>query len=144
MDEELTSILDAAVQSGPFQRLLAAPGPTRAARADGSGHAFTASVMARALDAPILLVGHDPRAAEALAAGAAAFLGPERVVRFPSWESLPYEGISPGPQAAGARAEAAARLRRAEGALVVAAPVLAVLQGLSPTLGRHEPLGLCP
>jgi transcription-repair coupling factor (superfamily II helicase) len=144
MNEELTSILEIAAEAGPFQRLLASPGPIRVGRADRSGHAFAASVLAYALDVPILLVGNDPRAAEALAAGAAAFLGPERVLRFPSWESLPYEGISPGPHAAGTRAEAAARLRRAEGALVVAAPLLAVLQGLSPELGLHEPLGLRP
>jgi transcription-repair coupling factor (superfamily II helicase) len=64
------------------------------------------------------------------------------VVRFPAWESLPYEGISPGPHAAGARAEAAYRLRRASGATIVVAPVLSALQGLSPELGAHELLAL--
>ena len=48
-------------------------------------------------------------------AGAAAVLGSERVVLFPAWESLPYEGISPGPLTAGRRARAAHRLRAASG-----------------------------
>jgi transcription-repair coupling factor (superfamily II helicase) len=144
MTEDLARLLQETAETTPFQRLLAAPGRVRVAVADGPGHAFVAAVLASVLDAPVLLVGHDPRAADSLAAGAATFLGAERAMRFPSWESLPYEGISPGPHAAGTRAEAAYRLRRAEGALVVAAPVLAVLQGLSPNLGRHEPLVLRP
>ncbi len=144
MNEALTEVLDEAAGTGPFQRLLAAPGPVRTARAASPGHAFAVAVLARTLDAPVLVVGHDPRASDALAAGAEAFLGPERVVRFPAWESLPYEGISPGPLVASARARGAYRLRRATGAVVVAAPVLAVLQGLNPDLGEHEPLHLAP
>jgi transcription-repair coupling factor (superfamily II helicase) len=140
--EARSDVLAEAAGARPFQRLLAAPGPVRVAEAPSSGHAFVAAVLAHVLEAPVLAITHDPRAAEALALGAAAFLGPHRVARFPAWESLPYEGISPSPQIAGARAEAARHLRTADGALVIAAPVLAAIQGLNPDIGAHEPLTL--
>jgi transcription-repair coupling factor (superfamily II helicase) len=108
------------------------------------GHAFTAAVLAHALHAPVLAIASDPRSAESLAAGAEPFLGRDRVLRFPAWESLPYEGISPAPGAAGERARAAHMLRQARGALVIATPVLAALQGLAPDLGEHDPLRLAP
>ena len=100
---KLAGILAEAAASGPFQRLLASPGPVRAAQAAGPGHPFLAAVLAHVLQAPVLALTHDPRSADAFASGAAAFLGQERVVRFPAWESLPYEGISPSPQIAASR-----------------------------------------
>jgi transcription-repair coupling factor (superfamily II helicase) len=142
--DELDRILEEAATAVPFQRLLAAPGPARVAHAPAPGHGFSAAVVARALDSTVLVLTHEPRAADVVAAGASVFLRPERVVRFPPWESLPYEGISPGPQVAGARARAAHRIRWASGRLVVVAPVLAALQGLVPDLGSHEPLELEP
>jgi transcription-repair coupling factor (superfamily II helicase) len=137
-------VLDQAASSAPFARLLAATGGRRVAHAALPVHPFVAAVLARALDAPVLTVAPDPRSADDVASAAAVFLGPDRVLRFPSWESLPYEGISPGPHVAGARAEAAYRLRRSSGALVVVAPALAVLQSLAPTLGQHHPLEIQP
>ena len=142
MMEELDRILKEAAEAGPFQRLLAAAGPVRQAHAPASGHGFAAAALAHALEGPVLVLAHEPRAADAVAAGASVFLGGDQVVRFSAWESLPYEGISPGPQVAGARARAAHRLRQARGRLVVVAPVLAGLQGLAPTLGIHEPLAI--
>jgi transcription-repair coupling factor (superfamily II helicase) len=139
---DLLAVLDRAAATAPFERLLGGGSKVRSASASVPGHAFAAAVLARALDLPVLLVGPDPRSADALAAGVAAFLGSERVVRFPAWESLPYEGISPTPAVAGARARAAWAIRRASGPLVVAAPALTVLQGLAPGLGEHEPLTL--
>src|SRR5712691_12901313 len=93
--EELKEILKEAAASEPIGRLLAAPGPVRRAQATAAGHPFVAAVLADALDAPVLVLAHDPRAAEEVAAAAAVFLGPNRVIRFPAWESLPYEGMSP-------------------------------------------------
>jgi transcription-repair coupling factor (superfamily II helicase) len=138
-DDKL-KLLDEAAGATPFARLLGSAGPRRFAHAAPPGHAFAASVLAHALDGPVLALAPDPRGADDVASGAAVFLGSDRVLRFPSWESLPYEGISPAPQVAAARAEAAHRLRAATGALVVAAPVLAAMQSLAPSLGRHEPL----
>src|SRR6266498_3622882 len=142
MSEELDRILKEAANAGPFQHLLAAPGPSRVAHAPAPGHGFAAAVLAQALESPVLVLAHEPRVADTVAAGASVFLGSDRVVRFPAWESLPYEGISPGPQVAGARARAAHRVRNAQGRLVVVAPVLAGLQGLVPDLGSYEPLAI--
>ncbi len=144
MTDELLEVLDRAAASAPFERLLSAPSGRRVFHAAPPGHAFVAAALARALDAPVLLVAADPRSAGELAAGARTFLGSGSVLGFPAWESLPYEGISPAPTVAGERARAAFALRHARGALVLAAPVLAALQGLSPDLGAHEPLHLAP
>src|SRR5437899_2028371 len=95
--EDIGRILDRAASTAPFERLLAGRDPVRAAHAADAGHAFAAAVLAHALAGPVLLVAPDPRAAESLAAGAAAFLGQDGAELFPAWESLPYEGISPGP-----------------------------------------------
>jgi transcription-repair coupling factor (superfamily II helicase) len=137
---EREQILKEAAATEPFVRLLAARARSRMALAAAAGHGFAAAVVAQALDGPVLLVGVDPRAADDLASGAEAFLGPGGVARLPSWEALPYEGISPGPQVAATRASAARRLREGRGPLVVAAPLLAVLQSVTPDLGGHEPL----
>ncbi len=140
METNLLDILDEAAATAPFERLLASVAPRRVFHAAGPGHAFVGAVLARALDAPVLVLGPDARAAGELAAAAEAFLGAHRVLRFPAWESLPYEGISPAPIVAGERARAAHVLRGAAGPLVVVAPVLAAIQGLSPELGSHQPL----
>ena len=143
-ERTLERVLDEAEASAPFQRILAAGRRVRAARVPPAGQGFVAAVLARATSAPVLAVSPDHRASETLASGASVYLGAGRVVRFPSWESLPYEGISPAPHVAAARAEAAHRLRDAGGPLVVAAPVLAAVQGLVPTLGSSGPLTLSP
>ena len=124
--------------AGPLAELLVGDAPV--ASVPPAGHGFVAAAVAASAGQPVLAVTADPRGADALAAAAAVWLGGERVVRFPAWESLPYEGISPGPLTAGRRAEAAHRIRAASGPAVVAAPVLAVLQRVSPELGVHEPL----
>jgi transcription-repair coupling factor (superfamily II helicase) len=139
---ELDEILGRAAASAPFERLLAAHGRTVTASGAAAGHPFAVAVLAHALDAPVLALAPDPRSAEVLTGGVAAFLGPDRVTRFPAWESLPYEGISPAPAIAGNRARAASLLRHARGAFVAVAPVLAALQGLNPELGAAEPLRL--
>jgi len=112
------------------------------ASAPAAAHGFVAAALAVARSAPVLAIASDPRGAESLASAAGAWLGAGRVIRFPAWESLPYEGISPGPLTAGRRAEAAHRIRAATGPAVVTAPVLAALQRVSPELGVHEPLAI--
>ncbi|HYH27857.1 MAG TPA: transcription-repair coupling factor, partial [Actinomycetota bacterium] len=63
-----------------------------------------------------------------------------RVATFPAWEALPGEGISPAPEIAARRARAARLLRHGTGPLVVAAPAVAALQRLVPTLGEVSPV----
>src|SRR6266508_1457689 len=101
VEQTLTDILEDAAGSAPFERLLASGSARRMFHAAAPAHAFAVAVLARALGGPVLALSADPRASEAMAAGAAAFLGQGRVLRFPAWESLPYEGISPTPSVAG-------------------------------------------
>ncbi|MEY4401955.1 MAG: transcription-repair-coupling factor, partial [Actinomycetota bacterium] len=58
---------------------------------------------------------------------------------FPSWETLPFERVSPATETMGERMRLVARLRRASPRLIVA-PIRAVLQRLSPASHTFEPL----
>ncbi|HZD80411.1 MAG TPA: transcription-repair coupling factor [Actinomycetota bacterium] len=137
----LERVLDALIASEPFERLLVERARPIVARAEAGGDVLLAS-LARALDSPLVAVAPGPREAEALAHGVRAFLGPRGAALFPAWEALPYEGISPSPETAARRAEAARALRRAHGPFVLVTPAHAALQGLVPTLGEREPLVL--
>jgi transcription-repair coupling factor (superfamily II helicase) len=135
----LEEALDVLIGSEPFERLLASPARPVVARA-GAGHDFVVAALARALDGPLLAVTAGPHEAESLDQGVRAFLGPARTALLPAWEALPYEGISPSPEIAARRAEAAYRARRSNGAFVLVAPTSAALQDVAPTLGRLDPL----
>jgi transcription-repair coupling factor (superfamily II helicase) len=137
----LERALDALIGSEPFERLLLERARPILARAEAGEDALVAA-LARGLDAPILAVTPGPREAETLAAGAEAYLGPERVALLPAWEALPYEGISPTPEISGRRADAVRRARAASGPFVLVVPALAAMQGLVPTLGATPPIQL--
>ena len=127
------------IESEAFQALLAHPGP-RLARAEVPGHGYVVAALAETLEAPVMAVAPGPREADRVARGAAAFLGDEQVVLFPAWEALPGEGISPSPEIAARRAEAAHRARRAKGSFVLAMPVVAAVQRVVPSIGEQDPL----
>jgi transcription-repair coupling factor (superfamily II helicase) len=139
----MNELLEPLIESEAFQVLLAAPAP-RVGRADPAGHAYVAAGLATAVEAPVLVVTPGPREAERVATGAAAFLGEDRVALFPAWEALPVEGISPAPDIAARRGVAVHRAAQARGAFVLAAPVVAALQRLIPTLTQYEPVLLRP
>ncbi|HEV8056865.1 MAG TPA: hypothetical protein VGQ01_00005, partial [Actinomycetota bacterium] len=125
----LEQALDALIGSEAFERLLLERARPLVARADAGEDALVAA-LARSLGAPVLLVAPGPREAERLARGAQAWLGEDGAALLPSWEALPYEGISPSPEVSARRAEAVRRLRAAKGAFVLVAPALAAMQGL--------------
>ncbi len=137
----LREAIDAFVASEPFERLLLARERPVVARAE-AGEPFAIAALAVALDTSLLAVTPGPREAEALAADIEALLGDERVTSLPSWEALPYEGISPTPEIAARRSDAIHRLRGAKGPFVLVAPALAAMQGLIPTLGTVPPVEL--
>jgi transcription-repair coupling factor (superfamily II helicase) len=136
---EVEAILDALIRSERFERLLAAPGASVVARAD-AGAELVVAAIARGLDAPTLAVAAGPREAEAIARGAGAFLGSDRVAHLPAWEALPSEGISPGRETVARRAAAARSVGRASGAFVLVVPASAALQPLLPSLLEAEPV----
>jgi transcription-repair coupling factor (superfamily II helicase) len=137
----MRKLLQPMIESKSFQALLARPAP-RLARAEVPGHGYVVAALAEALEAPVMAVAPGPREAERVARAAAAFLGVEQVALFPAWEALPGEGISPSPEIAARRAEAAHHARRAKGPFVLSMPVVAALQRLVPSLGEREPLHL--
>ena len=138
---DLAPLLDRMIGSEPFERLLLERARPIVARAE-AGEDFVVSALARALDAPVLVIAPDPRDAHVLAQGAAAYLGPERAAAFPPWEALPYEGISPGAETASRRAQAVRNLRRATGPFVLATSATAIVQRIVPDLGLTDPLVL--
>jgi transcription-repair coupling factor (superfamily II helicase) len=137
----LERLLDALIESEPFERLLLERARPIVARAEG-GLDFVLAALARALESPVAAVTPGPREAEALARGIGAFLGPDRVAVLPAWEALPYEGISPSPELAARRALAAGMARRASGPFVLVMPAHAALQRIVPTLGEEPPLAV--
>ena len=101
--------------------------------------------------APLVVVTATTREAEDLAASLGAFLPPERVAVFPSWETLPHERLSPRSDTVGRRLAVLRRIAHpdptdtAYGPLsVVVAPVRAVLQPLTKGLGELVPVALRP
>ena len=64
---DAADVLATASATGPFQRLLAASGRVRAAEVPAPGHGFVAAVLAHVLESPIVVLAHDPRAADAIA-----------------------------------------------------------------------------
>ena len=137
----LRDAVETLVGSEPFERLLLARDRPIVARAE-AGEDLVVAAVATALETPVLAVAAGPREAEALAADLESYLGDDAVALLPSWEALPYEGLSPAPDVAARRAEAVRRLRAASGAFVVVAPAMAAMQRLIPTLGTETPTEL--
>lgn len=139
----MRDVLEAFLASGSYERLLLERARPLVARVP-AGRDLVTSALAAGLDAPTLVVVTEPRDVEPFAAGCSAYLGADRVAAFPSWEALPAEGISPSPEIAARRADAASRVRAATGAFVLVAPVTAVLQGIPTGLGAADDLRLAP
>jgi transcription-repair coupling factor (superfamily II helicase) len=137
----LERLLDTLIGSDAFERLLIERARPVLARADAAED-FVVSALARALDAPVMVVAAGPREAETLVRGAKAWIDADRVAYLPPWEALPYEGISPSPEVAARRADAVRRLRGAEGPFVLVTTGLAAMHGLPPTLGAAPPVEL--
>ncbi|MBF5080375.1 transcription-repair coupling factor [Quadrisphaera sp. INWT6] len=135
-------LLDVSVPPGARPALLAA---LAAPEADGGA------------DRTVLAVTATGRQAEDLAAALRCYLGPDAVVEFPSWETLPHERLSPRSDTVGRRLAVLRRLAHPDEAAgapqgpgggpgsrvrVVVAPVRAVLQPLVQGLSELRPVQL--
>ena len=121
--------------------------------ADGS-RPFLVATLAEAAasagsDLPLMVVTATTREAEDLAAALGAFLPPERIGVFPSWETLPHERLSPRSDTVGRRLAILRRVAHPDpedatyGPLsVILAPVRAALQPITKGLGELEPVSL--
>jgi len=101
--------------------------------------------------APIVAVVATSNDAEDLEAALAAYLDPATIARFPSWETLPHERLSPRTDTIARRVSTLRRLVHPDAAAaeaglaplaVVVAPLRAVLQPLVPGLADLAPVRL--
>ena len=78
---------------------------------------------------------------ERLASDLSAYLGPEEVLTFPAWETLPFERISPSVETMGQRLQVIWHLQDPERCpAIILAPVRALIQRLSPQVDLLEPI----
>jgi transcription-repair coupling factor (superfamily II helicase) len=99
---------------------------------------------------PVLAVTATSREAEDLADALGCLLDPDRVVVYPSWETLPHERLSPRSDTVGRRLAVLRRLAHPDATAgggridVVVAPVRSLMQPQLKGLGDLEPVELAP
>ena len=123
---------------GRASDVLAVPEPARAMALAG---------LALGADRrPMVVAVPTTAEADRLAADLAVYLGPDQVLSFPAWETLPFERISPSIEAMGHRLRvlwhitSADRSRAGSGPRVIVAPVRALIQRLGPHVDEIDPL----
>ncbi|SEA73294.1 transcription-repair coupling factor [Rubrimonas cliftonensis] len=98
---------------------------------EGFDATLVADIAARA-GGPVLHIARDDRRMAAMADALAVLAPSTPVLRFPAWDCLPYDRVSPAPEIAAARMATLARLARlargVEGAAVVLTTVNAAVQ----------------
>ena len=109
--------------------VVSAPDPARP---------FAIAALANLVDAGVLLVVTPTSAdAERIVHDLVQYVDRNRVERFPAWETLPFERVSPAAETMGERLRVLTRIahvhkERAEhGPIIVVAPVKALLQRLA-------------
>ena len=90
----------------------------------------------------VLAVTSTYREAEELAAGLGSLVGPDRVVYYPAWETLPHERLSPRLDTVGRRLAVLRRIVGDNPPAVVVAPVRALLQPQAKGLAKLQPVHL--
>ncbi|NKQ56668.1 transcription-repair coupling factor [Amycolatopsis sp. K13G38] len=91
---------------------------------------------------PVLAVTATGREAEELTSALGSLLGTDRVVDFPSWETLPHERLSPRADTVGRRLDVLHRLNGPDAPRVVVATVRSLIQPMAPGLGSLAPVEL--
>lgn len=94
--------------------------------------------------ASLLVVAPTGRRAESLAQALGSYVPDAEILRFPAWETLPHERLSPSPDTVGQRLDTLRRITTwtQERPLIVVASVRAALQPLAGNLGDTAPLSL--
>ncbi|MCX4660739.1 transcription-repair coupling factor [Streptomyces uncialis] len=110
---------------------------------------FAVAALARSASRTVLAVTATGREAEDLAAALRSLLPADRVVEYPSWETLPHERLSPRSDTMGRRLAVLRRLSHPTDddpetgpVSVVVAPIRSVLQPQVKGLGELEPVAL--
>ncbi|MCT1356694.1 transcription-repair coupling factor [Rothia kristinae] len=117
--------------------------PLVAQISDGLAAADAASGRADGHAPVVLAVTATDREAEDLEAVLGSYLPEEAVTRFPAWETLPHERLSPRSDTVGQRLAVLRRLAEAgDDARVVIAPIRSVLQPIAASLETMRPVRL--
>ncbi|WP_129659700.1 transcription-repair coupling factor [Rothia halotolerans] len=91
----------------------------------------------------VLAVTATDREAEDLETVLGSYLDPAAIARFPAWETLPHERLSPRSDTVGRRLAVLRRLAEAgDGTRIVIAPVRSVLQPIAASLESMRPVRL--
>jgi transcription-repair coupling factor (superfamily II helicase) len=157
----LTPLLDRWTDDPAFAELASALGGGEAAArleaiVPDVARAFLLAGIARASGRLVVVTTATTADAEALAADAAAFLGPDSAATFPAWETLPHERLSPRSETVATRLRLLHRLGSPEqdggvrggragptdgsGLRLLTVPARAMMQPLAPGLDAVEPV----
>lgn len=126
-DPALTKVI------GRAAPVLAVPDPARA---------MALAAIARASERrPVVVALPTTGEAERLANDLAVYLGPDEVLTFPAWETLPFERVSPSVETMGRRVQTIWHLQDPDRCpSVVLTSVRALIQRLSPGVEDLEPI----
>ncbi len=149
----LGGLLAAVLATQVVRDLVGAAGaPTNRIIAPAGARPFLASALAAAKDAggagvPVLLVTATGREAEVATAAIGDLLGDDKVMIFPSWETLPHERLSPRADTVGKRLATLRRLAHpdehpAGAPRIVVATIRSLIQPMAPDLGELAPVVL--
>jgi transcription-repair coupling factor (superfamily II helicase) len=157
----LTPLLDRWTDDPAFAELASGLGGGEAAArleaiVPDVARAFLLAGIARASGRLVVVTTATTADAEALAADAAAFLGPDSAATFPAWETLPHERLSPRSETVATRLRLLHRLGSPEqdggvrggragptdesGLRLLTVPARAMMQPLAPGLNAVEPV----
>lgn len=95
---------------------------------------------------PVVVAVPTTAEADRLAADLSVYLGPDEVLTYPAWETLPFERISPSIEAMGQRLRVLWHITGGNTATptrqprIVVAPVRALIQRLSPHVDEIDPI----
>jgi transcription-repair coupling factor (superfamily II helicase) len=126
---------DPAIESvlGRRSAVLAVPEPARAAA--------IAALVGATDRRPLVVAVPTTADADRLVNDLSLYLGPESVLGFPAWETLPFERVSPSVETMGRRLQALWHLRDPERApAVLVAPARALVQRLGPQADAVDPI----
>jgi transcription-repair coupling factor (superfamily II helicase) len=99
---------------------------------DAARAVFVAALARATTRRPLVVATPTGAEAERLAHDLAQLVGPEAVDRFPAWETLPFERVSPSLETMGRRLRVLWRLRSGTPPAVVVTPLRALVQRLGP------------
>ena len=149
----LSGLLGAVLATEVVRQVVASAGaPSQRITAPAGARPFLAAALAADRDkggagVPVLLVTATGREAEVATAAIGDLVGTEKVMIFPSWETLPHERLSPRADTVGKRLATLRRLAHPDQdprgpVAIVVATIRSLIQPMAPDLGELAPVEL--